>query len=166
MGRVLQALKEFGVAEKDVQTVRIDLHPQYAERPRKDGPPTIVGYQATNQVRITVRLLDSLGAVLDRLVADGGNTLAGIEFGLAEPERVVDAARQRAVADARRKAELYAAGAGVKLARVLEISEQDVGVPRPKMVMMRAEMAAAADVPVAPGELSYRAQVTLRYAIE
>jgi hypothetical protein len=165
MRQVLAALEELGVASKDVQTAQLELapvHEPYDERTRR--APHIVGYRVSNRARVVVRDVEKLGAVLDRVVEAGANDLGGIAFTVAEPEPLLDQARQRAVADARRKAELYAEAAGVRLGRLLRVEESGQVIPLPMPRYGRME--AAADVPVSPGEVEWTASVGLVYALE
>jgi uncharacterized protein YggE len=111
---------------------------------------------------VRVRALDSLGAVLDASVADGANTLNGLTFGLANPEPVLDEARKEAVANARAKAELLAEAAGVKLGKIVSISE--TAAYQPPMPMFRQDAAFAAP-PVQGGELGMTASVSIFYEI-
>lgn len=161
MERLLQALGGLGVASRDIQTTSISVSPQ--RRPPKDGPPPeIVGYEVTNQVRVKVRELGRLGRVLDQQVGQGANLVYGIHFGLQEPAPLLDEARKRAMADARRKAELYAAAASLKVGRVVAVQEAGAAPPRPEMA--RVMMSAA--VPVAPGEQEIQASVTVTFTLE
>jgi uncharacterized protein YggE len=162
MERLLQALGSLGIAARDVQTTNISVSP--LRRPGKDGqPPEITGYEVTNQVRVKVRDLPRLGRVLDAPVGQGANLVHGIRFGLQEPAPRLDEARKLAMADARRKGELYAAGAGLKLGRVIAVQEAGAASPRPEMAP-RALMSAA--VPVAPGEHEIQASVTVTFTLE
>ena len=105
MERLLQALGALGIATRDIQTTNISVSP--LRRQSRDGqPPEITGYEVTNQVRVKVRDLSILGRVLDQQVGQGANLVHGIQFGRQEPEPLRDEARRRAMADARRKAEL------------------------------------------------------------
>ena len=109
-----------------------------------------------------MRDVSKLGAVLDAAITDGANTLNGISFELAEPRPVLDQARKAATEDARARAELLAAAAGVKLGRVLSISEGGgYGGPMP---MFKAD-AASAPVPVEAGEIGLSAAVTVTFEI-
>jgi uncharacterized protein YggE len=95
-------------------------------------------------------------------VTDGANTLNGLTFGLANPEPAYNEARTEAVADARAKAELLAAAAGVTLGDVLSIADQGAMTdPAP----MYREAASAAPVPVVGGELGLIANVSITFAI-
>ncbi|HUF86404.1 MAG TPA: SIMPL domain-containing protein [Thermohalobaculum sp.] len=163
-GRMIETLKAAGVAAGDIQTGRLSVEPYYADmqRTRPGEPPEIVGYRVVNEVGVTVRDLDALGGLLDQVVRAGANRINAIGFGIAEDTAQADEARRRAVADARRRAEVLAEAAGVRLARVISISEGG-GVVRPMPgVMMRAE---AMDVPIERGEVEIAARVTLVWEI-
>ncbi|MHA6325806.1 SIMPL domain-containing protein [Roseivivax sp. CAU 1753] len=163
-GRILERLTAFEIAPRDMQTSGLSLDPVYTRYDRNDGrPPEIVGFRASNQISVRVRDLDRLGDILGAVTGDGANTLDGLSFGVTDETPLLDEARKRAVADARRKAELYAEAAGVTLGQVLSITEQGGGRPYP---MPMAEMRMAADsVPVAQGETGYSAQVGMVFEI-
>jgi uncharacterized protein YggE len=119
-----------------------------------------------NQLTVKVRDLTALGGILDKVVTLGSNQLSGIRFSIDEPETLMDEARQDAVKDALRKAKLYAGAAGVSLGEIMSISESGTSMPQPyyaKDMMMRAE---AASVPMAPGEQTLSANVTLVIKID
>ena len=159
MTSVLVAIKASGIAERDIQTSRLSLQPQYD--PNKGGTARLTGFQATNQVTIRIRDIENLPSVLDRAIAAGANEMSGIEFVVSEQSKLLDQARDDAIADARRKAELYAKAAGVKIGHVISISEE--GPPQPQPRPMQAMRAGA--VPVAPGEQTLRAIVTVSYEL-
>ncbi|HSB42302.1 MAG TPA: SIMPL domain-containing protein [Methylomirabilota bacterium] len=161
MERLLQALAAQGVAARDVQTTSISVSP--LRRQGRDGqPPEITGYEVTNQVRVKVRDLSRLGRVLDQQVGQGANLVYGIQFGQQEPAPLLDEARRRAMADARRRAELYAAAVSLKVGRVVAVQETGAASPRPELGA-RVAMAAA---PVAPGEQEVQASVTVTFTLE
>ena len=163
MQKVFAALDAAGIERKHVQTSRFDVSPVYADGdPRRSHAPTITGYRATNQVQVEVPGVDKVGAVIDALVGAGANDLGRISFGLAEPAPLLDAARSKAIADARRKAELYARDAGVALGRVLRIDEGGQGGPPMPIAYARMEAAAS---PIAAGQLDLSASVTVTLAI-
>jgi len=166
MDRLLKSLAGRGIAEKDVQTTQFSVSPQYYHEPRGQAPPKITGYNVTNQVRVKVRQLATLGQVLDQAIGEGANQVHGISFSVAEQDRLLDGARRDAVGDAKRKAELYAQAAGVKVGRVLLIQEQSPRFPQPQMMAMTARAGAGGSVPVAAGEQEFRASVTVTYAID
>lgn len=163
MGKVLLALKGAGVEEKDYQTSLLALQPQYA--PNRSTPSPIVGYRASNRVTIKVRDVGKVANVIDALVAAGANDVGNISFTVSQPSKLLDDAREKAVADARRKAEIYARAAGVTLGAPLSISEE--GAPAP---VFRNKMTAAApmatSVPVAQGEETLSVTVSVTWAIK
>ena len=161
MGKVLLALKGAGIDEKDTQTSRLSLQPQYA--PNRSGPSPITGYRASNRVTIRLRDVTKVANAIDVLVGAGANDIGGINFMVSQASKLLDEAREKAVADARRKAEIYAKAAGVTLGEPLSISEE--GSPAP---MFRGKMAApmAAGAPVAQGEETLSVTVTVSWAIK
>lgn len=161
MDRLLRALGSLGIASRDIQTTNISVSPQ--RRPPKEGQvPEIIGYEVTNQVRVKVRNLSHVGRVLDQQVGQGANLVYGIHFGLQEPGPLLDEARKRAMTDARRKADLYAAAAGLKIGRVLSVQEPGAA-PRPEPT---PRLSTAAAVPLAPGEQEILASVTVIFTLE
>lgn len=158
MTNVLAAIKEAGVADRDVQTSRLSLQPQYEQG--KAGPARLLGFQVTNQIAIRIREIDKFPGILDRAIAAGANEMSGIEFVVSEQSKLLDQARDDAVADARRKAELYAKAAGVKLGAVTSIAEEGSNPPRPVVQAMRASA-----VPVAPGEQMLRAAISVTFEL-
>lgn len=160
---LLEALTAAGIEGRDVQTSALTLNPlwnTYSETPSK---PEITGFTASNTVTVRVRALDGLGAVLDRVLDTGANSFNGLQFGLQDPQPAEDAARTAAVADARRKAELVAGAAGVRLGPIVSITE--AGGMMPPQPMMRMDAAMAESVPVAAGELEIVKQVTIVWQI-
>lgn len=162
MRKVIDGLKEAGVAAKDIQTASLRINPRYT-RPKEGEAPQIDGYSVTNQVEITVRDLDKLGLILDTLVSLGANEMGGLTFGVSKAETLRDEARKEAVANARRRAELYAAAAGVALGDVLKIDEGGESGP-PPMPMARAMKVEA--VPVERGTEMLSASVTITWALK
>ncbi|MCD7099412.1 SIMPL domain-containing protein [Stenotrophomonas sp. MMGLT7] len=149
MSRVMAAIKAAGIADKDVQTSGVNLNPQYKYG---DGEaPQITGYQASNTVRLKVRDITRLGKVLDALAAQGANQINGPSFEIDQPEPLYDQARLDALKKAQARAETYAKSLGLRVRRIVNISEGGGSGVRPVMMAMsraKAEM----DTPVAPGE--------------
>jgi uncharacterized protein YggE len=163
MTAVLAAVAAAGVAERDVQTSALSVSPRWEPPRPNETAPRVSGFVATNIVTVRVRDLDALGGVLDAVLGEGANTLNGLSFGVADDTALRDAARQAAVADAARKARVLAEAAGVTLGPVTEIVEGGgFGGPFPTA---RMDMAMAEAVPVAPGELSLQATVTMTWTI-
>ena len=155
---VLAAIKASGIDDRDIQTSRLSLQPQYD--PNKSGTARLTGFQVTNQLTVRIHDIGKLPDILDRAIAAGANEMSGIEFAVSQQSRLLDQARAEAVADARRKAELYAQAAGAKLGRVLQIGDESAPAPRPLVQAMRAGA-----VPVAPGEQMLRVAVTVSYEL-
>lgn len=167
MDRVIAALKRAGIADRDVRTSNISLQPQY--RYANNEPPVITGYQASNTVTVRFRDISKAGAVLDALVATGANQINGPDLGLDNPAAALDEARVDAMSKARARAELYARAAGLKVKRILSISESMYEMPRPPVpVLMRAQgMAAdAAESKILPGEQALSVNVQVRFELE
>ncbi len=160
MTAVLAAVKDAGIAERDVQTSWLSLQPQYD--PNRTGGLRLLGFQASNQVTVKIRELDKIASVLDRAIAAGANEMSGIEFIVSDRGKLLDKARGDAIAEARRKAELYARAAGTKVGNVVAISEE--GSTPPVSYPMQA-MRAGASVPIAPGEKTLRAVVMVSYEL-
>jgi uncharacterized protein YggE len=161
MGKVLLALKGAGIDEKDYQTSRLSLQPQYA--PNRAGPSPVVGYRASNRVTVKLRDVTKVAGIIDVLVGAGANELGGINFMVSQASKLLDEAREKAVADARRKAEIYAKAAGVTLGEPINISEEGSAQPVLRGKMM-APMAAGAAV--AQGEETLSVSVSVSWAIK
>jgi uncharacterized protein len=163
MSKVLAALKGAGLEDKDYQTSRLSLQPQYA--PNRPGPSPIVGYRASNRVSIKLHDVAKVASVIDTLVTAGANDVGNINFTVTQASKLLDDARERAIADARRKAEIYAKAAGVTLGAPLSISEE--GAPAP---VFRAKMTRAAPMetstPIAQGEETLSVTVAVTWAIK
>jgi uncharacterized protein len=158
MTAVLAAIKGADIAERDVQTSRLSLQPQYD--PNKSGTARLLGFQVTNQVTVKIRDIDKLPAILDRAIGAGANEMSGIEFVVSEQSKLLDQARAEAIAVAHRKAEIYARAAGAKVGHVVTIAEEGSAPPPRPMQALRAGA-----VPVAPGEQTLRAEVTVSYEL-
>jgi uncharacterized protein len=165
MAKVLQALKGANIDDKDIQTSRLLLQPQYASTASsRPGPTSIIGYRASNHVTVKLRDVAKVAGVIDTLVAAGANEIGGINFTVSQASKLLDEAREKAVADARRKAEIYAKAAGVTLGAPLIISEGGA----PVIPLFRARMApmAAASTPIAQGEETLSVSVNVTWAIK
>lgn len=167
MTAVINALKAAGIGEDDIQTSNFSVSPVYPPyQPNQTTAPRISGYQVSNQVTARVKDLKKLGTTLDALVRAGSNQIGGISFDVDEPKPFLDDARKKAVADARAKAELYAAAAGVSLGRVVQISESGGIINPPPMYAMREMAAKANSVPIAAGQQTISANVSITYEIQ
>ncbi|MES2494697.1 MAG: SIMPL domain-containing protein [Pseudomonadota bacterium] len=155
------AIRKAGVADRDIQTTAVNLSPQY--RYADNQPPVITGYQASSRVSVRFRDVKAAGPILDSLVAAGANQIDGPTLSIDKPEPLLDKAREKAVAKARARAELYARAAGLKVKRIVAISEGSFEAPRPPMPqMMMARGKESADSSIEAGEqtLSINLSVT------
>lgn len=170
MNRVIAALKRAGIADRDIQTSNINLNPVYAEPRRlpdgsvEQGPPRITGYQATNTVTVKQRNLAEFGKVIDTLVAAGANQVNGPSFQVDNNDAAIDEARIEAIRKARARADLYARAAGLKVVRILTISESG-GYAPPVPVYRMAMPQAAEATPVAPGEVTLNVNVSVQFEL-
>lgn len=164
---ILSRMTQMGIDPKDMQTSQLSLNPVWDHSKRyEDGEqPEPVGFEAANTVRVTLRDLDQLGQVLDQVARDGANSFSGFHFGLIDSQPVQDAARRDAVADARRKAELYAEAAGVDLGDILLLTEE-MGGARFDPPMAEMAVARSAPVPVAQGEITQNARVKIVFSLK
>jgi uncharacterized protein len=160
---VMERIKAAGIEDRDVQTSNLSLNPNW-QQPDASQPAKITGYVASNQLTLRVRELAKLGGILDAAIGDGANTLNGISFGLDDPEPAMNKARVDAVQKAKARAELLVGAAGVKLGRIVSMSESGGYNPGP-MPMYRMAEAAADTVPVAAGEVGLTASVTITFEI-
>lgn len=160
MRRVLERLDAAGIAPEDIQTSSLRLDPQIDYGP--EGRGSILGYTARTDVNVAVRQLDDLGGILDTVLSDGANQMGGLQFDVADRAPHLEAARIAAVADARAKAETFAQAAQAGLGPLIAINEG--GASAPPMPMMEAAMSRS-DVPVAAGEITVTAKVTVIYAL-
>ena len=161
MGAVLLALKSAGIAEKDFQTSRLSLQPQYSQN--RTGPSPIVGYHASNRVIVTLHDVTRVANIIDSLVAAGANNIGGINFMVSQASKLLDDARIQAIADAHRKAEIYANATNVTLGPPINISEDGATGPIP---YSRMSAGVAASAPVAKGEETLRISVSVSYEIK
>ena len=152
MARVVAAIKAAGVAERDIQTSGISLNPDY--RYAENQPPVITGYQASNTVNVTVRKVADMGRLLDALVATGANQINGPTFDVDDKDGAYDEARRKAIGKAQARADMYAKALGMRVRRIVSISEGGgFAPPRPMPMMAMAKMSDGMEsTPVAQGE--------------
>jgi uncharacterized protein len=166
MSRVLAALKRAGVADKDVTTSSVSLSPQY--RYNENQPPVITGYQASNQVNVRFRDIGKSGAILDALVKEGANQINGPSLVIDQPQQAMDEARIAAIKSARARADLYASATGLKVKRIVAISENEAISGGPMPMMARGMMAsdASAKTEIMPGEQEIGVTVSVIFELQ
>jgi uncharacterized protein YggE len=164
MARVREALRQAGIADRDIQTSNISLNPEYTYA--NNQPPKLNGYTASNQVSVRFRDIANAGAILDALVKEGANQINGPNLTIDKPEAALDEARAKAVATGRARAELYARSLGMRIVRVVSISESGGYSPPPPMPVMMVERAQAADSKIDPGEQKLQVNLAMTFELQ
>jgi uncharacterized protein YggE len=166
MARVREALRQAGIADRDIQTSNITLEPQYTYA--NNQPPKLDGYSATNQLSIRFRDIENTGKILDALVAQGANQINGPNLTIDKPEAALDEARAKAVAAARARADLYTRSLGMRVVRVVSVSESggSYPVPPPMPMYARAEAAQAADSKIEAGEQKLQVNLAVTFELQ
>jgi uncharacterized protein YggE len=165
MAAASAALRRAGVADRDISTASISLQPQY--RYAENQPPVLTGYQASNQLSVRFRDVKKAGTILDALVAQGINQINGPDFSLDKPEAALDEARVKAVQAARARAEVYAKAAGMRVGRIVSISESGGYTPpaRPMMMQMARSAKMESDTAIEPGEQKLSVSVSVTFEL-
>jgi uncharacterized protein len=165
MSAVMAALRNGGIAAKDIQTSNLSLEAQYDYE--QNQPPRLIGYQASNTVSVTVEDLRRLGPVIDTVTAAGVNQINGVSFGLQDPSAAEDAARLDAVKALSAKAALYAQATGYRVARLVNLSESGGYSPEAvqPMIVTAMRVKAAPSTPVSGGELTVRIDINGIYEL-
>lgn len=136
MAGLRKALQAAGIPDKDVRTESLSLTPQYRYAPNE--APVITGYQASNLVRISLSDIARAGKVIDALVQQGANDITGPSFVLSNRTPAENEARQAALQLVQARAALYAQAMGVRVRRILSLSETvEMGAPPLPMSPMR-----------------------------
>jgi uncharacterized protein YggE len=163
--KVAQALRSFGIDASDIQTNNFSVYPR--QDYDQNGKPTDLVFVVDNTVYVTVRDVDQVGDVIDAAVQAGANTISGIQFDVEDKSEAMSQAREAAMADARRQAEELASAAGVTLGPVQTISSYN-SYPIPYMDRAGgvAMEAAAASVPISPGQMTITVDVNVTYEIQ
>jgi uncharacterized protein YggE len=162
--KIFAELKKLGVEEKDLKTGNLSVQPRYSQKPKEE--PKFLGYTVTYELNVTVRKLGQMGALLDAMVDAGANREMNISFGCSKMDELIEQARAKAVADARKRANLYVTGAGARLGDVLSISDtpcypQFRNYPVDAMALHEAKI----NLPVAAGEQEVTIPVTITWTI-
>jgi uncharacterized protein YggE len=164
MARIRSALKGAGIDDRDIQTGNISLNPEY--RYDNGQSPQLTGYTASNNVNVRFRDIANAGKVIDALVAQGANQISGPTLTVDKPEAALDEARVKAVAAGRARADLYARSMGMRVARVVAVSESGgYAAPPPPMPMMMAR-AAGAESKIDPGEQKLQINLSMTFELQ
>jgi uncharacterized protein YggE len=158
---VIAAIKKAGVGQKDIETQRYSVQPAYDYR---QNPPTLLGYDVTNTVRVTVHNLDKIGTIIDAATAAGANNVQGVTFDIENEQALRNEALTKAIQDASSKADAMAAALKVRKGSVLSASESTQPLIRP-MLEMGAVRGAAAPTPISPQQITVTSTVQITYGI-
>jgi len=187
MDRVVAALRRSNIADRDIQTSSISLSPRW-NNPEADAQriaretrqpyvapteaPRIIGYEARNSVQVRVRRLGEMGKIIDTLVGAGANEVNGPSFTLDDQKAALNEARVEAVAEGRERAELYAKAAGMRVVRLLSMSEGGGYYPVQQVfAVARAERGGGPPppppppAPVSAGELSLGVSLSMQFEL-
>ncbi|MDZ4801174.1 MAG: SIMPL domain-containing protein [Bryobacteraceae bacterium] len=161
---VVTELKKVLGAKGEIQTVSYGISPNY-RYPKEGGTPTITGYTATNNVRVTSPDVDASGKIIDAASRVGANAIRGIEFSLRNEQALRAVALTEATRQARANADAMASGAGMKIVRILRIEENTQGEGRQfaerGVMMMKAQAADSMPTPVEAGNIRVEVNVVL-----
>ena len=171
MAKVMDALLSAGIEERDLQTSNFSIQPRYVYPKRRNNeeekPPRIVGYTVSNDLTVRIRDLKAVGTILDQSVTLGVNRGGNIRFTSSAPDAAISEARKSAMMKAMEKAKVLVETAGAKLGAIRSISEQNRGVPQPRVMARMADAAMEAKaVPIAAGENTYSVTVNVSWEIE
>jgi uncharacterized protein len=166
MTKLMETLKAAGIDARDVATSNFSINPRIQYPQDGVGAPKTTGYDVNNSVTVVVREVKKLGSVLDAAVTAGSNTINSISFAVSKPEAMLDEARKKAIADARRKAEIYAAAGGFALGDIISVSEGGGYQPPPPVVTYAKAAAEAGDVPIAQGEQALAIDVNVVWGMK
>ncbi|HEY7519883.1 MAG TPA: SIMPL domain-containing protein [Methylomirabilota bacterium] len=160
MRDVVARLQSLGVRDADVQTMSYRIDPIAEAQDRGGAGARVIGYRVANTVQVKSREIAALGRLVDAAVAAGANVVGDVHFSLEDARGAEARARALAVQHAHEQARQVAAAAGVRLGRLLAVSES-----RPIRPVARMSVATAPG-PVEPGELDIAVTVDVRYAID
>ena len=165
MARVRDALRKAGIADRDIQTSNVSLSPEYVYA--NNEPPKLNGYSASNQLTVRFHDIASTGKILDALVAEGANQINGPNLTIEHPEAALDEARSKAIATGRARADLYARSLGLRVVRVVSVSESGGYSPPPPMPpMVMAARAEKDQTFIDPGEQKLQVSVSMTFELQ
>lgn len=158
---VIDALKSLGITDQQISTVEYSLYPESAPTTDSDRTPRIIGYTASNTVRVDVRQIDRLGSLIDAALGHGANTINSLDFSSSNEDDARRAALAQAVQRARGDADAMAKGAGGRLGALIELTSQ--AAPRPIQFGARMALAAGSETPITPGSETVSVDVSGRW---
>jgi uncharacterized protein len=165
MTKVRAALRRAGIADRDIQTSSVRLNPDY--RYDNGQPPVLTGYQASNSLSVRFRDVRRSGTILDALVAQGANQIDGPTLTVDKPEAALDDARVAAIATGRARADLYARALGMRVIRLISVSEGGAEQPRPMPMMSEVVVTGSRvkQTEIDPGEQKIATSVSMSFEL-
>lgn len=166
MDKVIKAIKDQGVEDKDIQTTSYNLYPQYDYT---QYGSRFKGYSLDQQVLVKIRNFDKINDVLDKAAANGANTIGSLQFTVDDMEKVKSEARAKAIAQAKEKADSITSSSGLHIIRLTNVSESSYPTPGPIAYGMGGGpmMAKDSSAPsIQTGQLEVDLTVNLTYAIQ
>jgi len=164
MNQVIDFLKSFGIEDKDIKTTNYGLYPQYTYENNKI--PQIMGYQITQTLNVKIRKTDTIGDILKKGVTMGINQVNSLYFGIENDEQLKEQARQLAITDAKKKADVMASQIGIKLGKIIGFSENTTGYPVPMYDYKASGIGGGTTPNVQTGENEITLSVTIIYEIK
>lgn len=160
---VINALTGAGIDRKDISTTEVTLSPEY-NNPAPSGTAAITAYRATNAIAVKIHPTDAASRLLALIVGTGGDAtrIKSVRYSIADDSQLVKDARSRAFSDAKNRAEQYAQLSGLRLGRVLSISEATGATPPP----VGAPRAMPSMVPLEPGQQTVNFSVTAVWELD
>jgi hypothetical protein len=162
---VINALSDAGLDRKNISTTTVTLQPQYSN-PAPNGTETITGYRATNAIQVKIHPTDAASRMLALIVSTGGDAtrITSVSYSIADDSQLIKDARARAFNDAKGRADQYAQLSGLRLGRVLSISEVSGGPPAGGGPPAPPRRASA--VPLEPGQQTVSFSVTAVWELD
>ena len=169
MNNIVDLLSFAQVENSDIQTSNFSINPRYDRSQNNGQLPKIIGYETFNTLNITIRDLDGLGDILDKVVTSGSNRIDNIRFAVANPQPLQDQARALAAKDALRRAQIYATTLGFELGNIVSITEgSSRSTPRAEAFMPQGAMmmdSMAKSTPIEAGEQAITSNVNIVWVI-
>lgn len=158
---VISALRAAGIAENDIETTRYTVQPVYDYRAT---PPVLLAYEVSNIVRVRLRNVERIGAIIDTAIAAGANEVQGVSFEIENDAEVRNRALVAAIGNAQAKARTIAEQLNVRLGVVIAVTETSppIGIPRAQVAFAEARMP---ETPISPQQISVQANIQITYAI-
>lgn len=163
---VIDAIKAAGIDEKDIQTAYYNLYADQRYDPATNQPTGVFTYRVSASLSVKVRDLAKVGAVLGDAVKAGANNISGVSFSIEDTTRLAEKAREKAVADAKARAQALAQLSGVQVGEVASISEVITGNPGPIFYDAASKAGMGGGAPIQPGQLDVGVQVQVSFAIK